>query len=154
MSLTKQHCPLNPPSLQDNTATIDRLAKHLRRETGAWPQTPLGLLNDFARVIRSAGHVVTATLAATSAGPVLVAVEPGDTRGVPPQPEWGERAGLLPKKLWGSDGLGVALDIGSTHLQASLHDLADGRELARGTRQNPGTAVGADILTRIHAAAS
>lgn len=154
MSLTKHHCPLNPPSLQDNTATIDRLAKHLRREVGAWPQTPVGLLNDFARIICAAGHEVTATLAAAPAGPVLVAVEPGDTRALPPEPDLAPRAALLPGALWGNHGLGVALDIGSTHLQASLHDLADGRELARGARQNPGTAVGADILTRIHAAAT
>lgn len=154
MSLTKHHCSLHPPSLQDNTATIDRLAKHLRREIGVWPQTPVGLLNDFAKIIRAAGHEVTATLAASLSGPVLVAVEPGDTRAIAPDPDLAPRAAWLPEALWGNRGLGVALDIGSTHLQASLHDLADGRELARGTRQNPGTAVGADILTRIHAAAT
>jgi hypothetical protein len=108
MSLSKHHCPLNPPSLQDNTATIDRLAKHLRREVGARPQTPVGLLNQFARIIRSARHDITATLAVTPAGPVLVAVEPGDTRAIPPRPEWGERVRLLPETLWGNSGLGGA----------------------------------------------
>ncbi|MFH1059241.1 MAG: ASKHA domain-containing protein, partial [Pseudomonadota bacterium] len=88
------------------------------------------------------------------AGPVLVAVEPGDVSARAPDPAWAQRAGLAPAGLWGAAGLGVALDIGSTHLQASLHELADGRELARGARLNPQTGVGADVLTRIHAAAA
>lgn len=59
----------------------------------------------------------------------------------------------VPSSLWGAEGLGVALDIGSTHLQASLHDLAGGGELAQTTLLNPQTGAGSDILTRIHYAA-
>ncbi|MFZ5584489.1 MAG: ASKHA domain-containing protein [Thermodesulfobacteriota bacterium] len=154
MQMLKHYCQLSPPSLKDNTATIDRLAKHLRRAAGGWPIAPLPLVAEFAAVIRAAGHRVTATLAQAPSGPVLVAVEPGDASAQPPDPAWAGRAALAPAALWGAEGLGVALDIGSTHLQASLHDLADGRELARGARLNPQTEVGADILTRIHAAAA
>ncbi len=148
MELVKHYCELPPPSLQDNTATIDRLAKAIRRRTGRWPLVARGRIMPFARTIRRARYAVTATLC----GEVLVEVEPGDTTADPPRPELAARAAEVPPKLWGPQGLGVALDIGSTHLQGSLHDLATGRELAAGTRLNPQTEVGADILTRIWAA--
>ncbi|MFH1061040.1 MAG: hypothetical protein V1797_20440, partial [Pseudomonadota bacterium] len=86
MPLVKHYCPLSPPSLRDNTATLDRLAKHLRRAAGGWPVAPLPLVADFAATIRAAGHQVTATLAAGPAGPVLVAVEPGDVSARAPDP--------------------------------------------------------------------
>ena len=145
----KYYLELAPPSLKDNTATMDRLAKALRRASGQWPQVPVRFLWPFAKVVRQADHRVTATLA----GKVLVAVEPGDTTGSPPDQAWAARADLVPPALWGDEGLGVALDIGSTHLQASLHQLAGGRELASGTCLNPQGDYGADILSRIWAAA-
>jgi uncharacterized 2Fe-2S/4Fe-4S cluster protein (DUF4445 family) len=146
----KHYLELSPPSLGDNTATIDRLAKALARAAGRRPLAPVPRLWPFARTIRQAGHRVTATVA----GGVLVEVEPGDATGQPPPAGWARRAAELPPGLWGREGLGVALDIGSTHLQASLHELAGGAELARGTCVNPQAAHGADILTRIHHAAT
>jgi len=44
----------------------------------------------------------------------------------------------------------MALDLGTTHLEASLVDLVSGRIMARATGENPQTEHGADILTRIH----
>ena len=149
----KYYVELTPPSLGDNTATMDRLAKALTRAGGAWPAVPVGRLNEFATIIRGAGYQVTATVCPGASGPVLVAVEPGDTSAAPIDPSLAARADEVPPGLWGEQGLGVALDVGSTHLQATLHDLADGRVLAKGTRLNPQAEVGADILTRIHAAA-
>ncbi len=145
---------LNPPSLKDNTAFIDRLAKVLRRDLGAWPQTPLKLIAPLAQVIRAHPGLLTATVCDGPAGPVLTQVEPGDAtdQAAPEQASaWAER---VPAGLWPLTGLGVALDIGSTHLQATLHELASGQVLAQGTRLNPQALVGADILTRIHAAAT
>jgi uncharacterized 2Fe-2S/4Fe-4S cluster protein (DUF4445 family) len=147
--MQKHYVELKPPSLKDNTAYIDRLAKTLRRANGSWPQTPVGRAWNFARVMQGAEYKITATLERD----ILVNVEPGDTVGQAPDPAWADRAQEVPSALWGSDGLGMALDIGSTHLQASLHSLADGRELARATCLNPQTEHGADILTRIWAAA-
>lgn len=154
METSKHFVVLAPPSLKDNTATIDRLAKALRRLGGQWPQVAAPRLWPFAQVIRQAGHQVTATLAQAPQGPVVLEVEPGDTRSQPCDPALEARLAELPAQLWQASGLGVALDIGSTHLQATLHDLADGRELAKGTRLNPQTQVGADVLTRIHHAAT
>ncbi len=151
---SKRFVQLSPPSLQDNTASLDRLAKALRRSAGVWPLAPLGRLGRFAQTLKESGWQVTATLAEGPAGAVLVEVETGDSSAQAPDPSLAARVGELPAGLWPQEGLGVALDIGSTHLQASLHDLADGRELAQGTCLNPQTQVGADILTRIHAAAA
>ncbi len=154
MTASKRYLALNPPSLQDNTATIDRLLKALRRQTGRWPLAPVGRLWPFCQTLRAAGYKVTATLFEGPAGPVLVEVEPGDVSDRPADPALAARAAEAPAGLWGDAGLGVALDLGSTHLQASLHELKDGRELARGTRLNPQAEMGADILSRIHHAAT
>lgn len=149
----KYFLELTTPSLGDNTATIDRLCKALARQEKAWPASPVGRLDTFASVMRQSGYRLTATLCPGPAGPVLVEVEPGDASATPPAPKLAARASEVPGGLWGGEGLGVALDLGSTHLQASLHDLSDGAELAKGTCLNPQTQVGADVLTRIHAAA-
>ncbi|MGD9124451.1 MAG: hypothetical protein PVG60_05125, partial [Desulfarculaceae bacterium] len=151
--LSKHHLRLPSPSLKDNTASIDRLAKALRKEAGAWPLVPISYLNSFASVIREADYQVTATLAQNKDMTVLVEVEPGDTTPRQPPANLQDRTLEVPSSLWGSEGLGVALDIGSTHLQASLHDLAGDGELAQTTLLNPQTGAGSDILTRIHYAA-
>ncbi len=152
-SMQKHYLELNPPSLADNTAFIDRVTKALARTLGRRPQVPVVLINRFFHTIRRAHYRVTATVAPGAAGPVLVELEAGDTSRQAPPPDWADRARALPPGLWSPPGLGLALDIGSTHLQAELYQLAGGEPLARGTRLNPQTRVGADILTRIHAAA-
>ncbi|MEN8139672.1 MAG: ASKHA domain-containing protein [Thermodesulfobacteriota bacterium] len=48
---------------------------------------------------------------------------------------------------------GLALDLGTTHLEASLLDMAEGRVLAKADRPNGQIDFGTDILTRIHFAA-
>lgn len=149
----KYFLELTPPSLGDNTATIDRLCKALARREKTRPVVPVGRLDAFARIMRESDYHLTATVCTGPAGPVLVDVEPGDATAASPTSELAARVQEVPAELWGREGLGVALDVGSTHLQASLHDLADGAELARGTCLNPQTQVGADVLTRIHAAA-
>ncbi len=150
----KLYLRLTPPSLKDNTAFIDRLAKAVRRRLGSWPLAPLPRLGEYAALIRESDYHVTATLAQGAAGLLLASLEPGDTRAWPPHPGWQKAAELLPAGLWQPRGLGVALDVGSTHLQGELYDLASGARLAAATALNPQAEVGADILTRIHAAAA
>lgn len=150
----KLYLSLTKPSLKDNTATVDRLCKAVRTATGQWPSVAVGQLWPYAQIIRQAEYEVTATIAQGPAGPVVMAVEPGDTTGSPVDADADALAAEVPAGLWGAEGLGVALDIGSTHLQATLHDLARGEILARGTRMNPQAEIGSDILTRIHAAAT
>jgi uncharacterized 2Fe-2S/4Fe-4S cluster protein (DUF4445 family) len=154
MPQTQQiYIELNPPSLKDNTAVIDRLAKGLRSQTGLWPQVALRDLERFAGVLRGSNYRVTALLQRGSGGPVVVDLRPGDATNERIEPDLVQRAKALPMGLWGDQGLGLALDIGSTHLAGALLDLASGQELARDNQLNPQTRIGADILTRIQAAA-
>lgn len=51
----------------------------------------------------------------------------------------------------GKEGLGVALDIGTTTLACRLFDRSDGRLLASAARMNPQAAWGADVISRIDA---
>ncbi len=47
---------------------------------------------------------------------------------------------------------GVAVDLGTTHISLSLHDLADGQRLAGRHGLNPQTNVGSDVMARLAAA--
>lgn len=85
---------------------------------------PLALLRDLPGVLRAVGGAVTVLL---GEGRVL-AVEPGDTTGV----------------LYG-----VAFDLGTTTLAASLVDLNTGEELAVASAPNPQAVHGADLMTRL-----
>ena len=49
------------------------------------------------------------------------------------------------------EGLGIALDVGTTTLAAALVDLADGKVLATTSALNPQASYGADVISRIDA---
>ena len=72
----KHYLELTPPSLGDNTATIDRLCKALARGESGWPAAPVGRLDAFARTMRQGDYRLTAILCDGPAGSVLVGVEP------------------------------------------------------------------------------
>lgn len=125
-----------PPSLADNTADLDRLkaafAAALPPELAGLP-----LRVPFART----AQLAAAFRAAAFKGWAVAHNLPGYlelTDFLPEEPE------LLP---------GLALDLGSTHLEASLIDLRSGNLLARRTALNQQVEYGTDILTRIHFAA-
>ena len=122
------------PSLEDNTADIDRL-KHavetvLRKEglTDRHVLVPYARTTDVAAGFRSAGF----------SGYVLVNILPAVieitdfSREMPP---------VIPA---------VALDLGTTHLEATLLNLRTGKRIAGGHRENRQIEFGSDILTRIH----
>jgi len=117
------------PSLSDNTADLDRL-KAAMPQTEQLVRIPFSSMAPLAAQFRAAGFkgwVVAHNL--------LGQLELFDF--LPEEP-------LL---------LGAALDLGSTHLEASLIDLLSGKVLARRTALNQQVEYGADILTRIHYAA-
>ncbi|RJX36065.1 MAG: DUF4445 domain-containing protein [Desulfurivibrio sp.] len=118
------------PSLHDNTGDIDRLKKALAAQ-GIAVTVPLGRLGEIAANFRKAGFKGTAVINDLPSGAVLV-----DFLEKPPA--------TLPA---------MALDLGTTHLEASLINLIDGRLLASGNRENSQIEFGADILSRIHFAA-
>ena len=123
---------LEPPSLADNTADLDRIRKALRTDQGL---ENVALDLEAARkapaVLRDSGWEVTALLGLDSPRPRLLDLEEGHTAG--------REAGL-------------ALDLGTTTIVGELLDLATGRSLGMASETNPQTVLGPDILTRIQAA--
>ena len=123
----------DPPDLQDNTADIDRLRKTLHRRLMAEGHErsvviPFSSMTRVGQAFRDAGFC----------GHAVVNVfddrfECVDFCGQSPQ--------VLP---------GMALDLGTTHLEASLVDLQTGKNLARANAPNGQIQYGADILARIH----
>lgn len=121
-----------PPSLGDNTGDLDRLKKALAPLlAGAMPVVPYQRLGKVAERFRAAGFTGVAIVNDMSGTPVLVDF-------LLRQPE------VL---------AGMALDLGTTHLEATLLDLSTGAVLARADLENGQICFGADILTRIHHAA-
>lgn len=125
------------PSLQDNTADLDRLRAALVHglddSLAARPlNIPFRAMGPVAARFREAGFSGQAVLNVLPHRLELV-----DFLAAPPP--------LLPA---------MALDLGTTHLEASLLDLATGRRLARAHTPNRQIEYGADILSRIHFAAT
>jgi uncharacterized 2Fe-2S/4Fe-4S cluster protein (DUF4445 family) len=121
------------PSLQDNRADADRLkqalASQLRQEGVETPLVfPFALLAGVAAKFRAAGF----------RGCAMVNI----------LPEFGEIVDFLPEEPPLLPGL--ALDIGTTHLEATLLDLSTGDSLAAGQCANRQIRFGDDILSRIH----
>lgn len=120
------------PSLNDNTADLDRLKNNLfGKLQNRLPVTPVKRLAKVAGRFRRAGFKGVAIV--NDLGPVPELV---DFLAQPP-----------------SCMAAMALDLGTTHLEASLVDLADGRVLARSMTENSQIDHGADVLSRIHFAA-
>lgn len=122
-----------PPSLQDNRADADRLkqavASRLRDDGIDIPLLlPLAVLPEVAAGFRAAGF----------RGCVLVTILPACC----------EITAFLPAVP--SHLPALALDLGTTHLEATLLDLRTGATLAAGQCENRQIRYGADILSRIH----
>ncbi|HDK43339.1 MAG TPA: DUF4445 domain-containing protein [Desulfobacteraceae bacterium] len=121
------------PSLEDNTADLDRLkraAAAVLQEGGE--RRPLSV--PCARV----GPVAAAFRAAGFRGAVVVNMLPSCIEIVDFLPAM---APVLPV---------MALDLGTTHLEARLLDLPSGSSLAAGHSENRQIQYGADVLSRIH----
>lgn len=119
-----------PPSLHDNTADLDRLRKAVFTEMGK-VSIPFTRMAPVAAAFRKFGFKGTALINDMPTGPVLVDF-------LSQKPE------ILPT---------MALDLGTTHLEASLVNCLDGKILAGANHENSQIGYGADILSRIHFAA-
>ncbi len=127
----------DPPDLQDNTADLDRLRLALERELAGAGRNrsvviPFAAMAPLGQAFREAGfcgHAVVNVLA--------------------------DRFECVDFLDEGSDTLAaMALDLGTTHLEATLIDLYTGARLARANTANGQIEYGADILSRIHFATS
>ena len=122
------------PSLEDNTGDIDRLKQALQAVLDEEGLGGRHLVIPFVRT----GDIALGFRAAGFKGHVLVNVLPSQIELVD---FFQERPDILPA---------VALDLGTTHLEAVLLDLMTGKRLAQGHKENRQVDFGSDILTRIH----
>lgn len=120
----------NVPDLHDNTADLDRLRNNLRRQLkdDRPIHIPYAGINGLARSFRQAGFSGYALVNDLSECWQLVDFHK-------------EKKQYL---------LAMALDLGTTHLEASLIDLLSGEVLATDGHENSQIQYGADILSRIH----
>ena len=127
------HIESRQPSLGDNTGDLDRLKKVLCSSLqGQNPVVPFQRVAPVAKAFRQSGFKGYAVVIHYPNGPQLV-----------------DFLAQAPETL-----VGLALDLGTTHIEASLVDLLSGKTLARGTVENGQLEFGTDILARIHFAAT
>ena len=119
----KIHLVLSEPSLEDVRSDVERLRDALDAE-GYGLRVDLRALRHLPIALRLAGFDVTAVLC----GEHLVAVEPGDTTEV---------------------AYGVAVDVGTTTVVATLMDLRTGAAAAVSSNLNGQAPFGADVISRI-----
>ncbi len=119
-----------PPVLHDNTADLDRLQQVLvsKLDDGRLLSVPYQRMTIVARSFREAGFFGYALLSSMEQGWAVVDF-------------FAEKPDVV---------AAMALDLGTTHLEATLLDLQTGKTLAEGTLENSQIVFGADILSRIH----
>jgi uncharacterized 2Fe-2S/4Fe-4S cluster protein (DUF4445 family) len=122
-ALQKRCVTLPEPTLADQRTDLERLRDAL---PDLELRVDLPAIRTLARTLRSADYTVTAVVV----DDVLVDVEPGDTTG----------------RLFG-----IAFDLGTTTVVATLLDLATGTPVAVASLLNPQQPFGADVITRISA---
>jgi len=122
-NVRKVHLALDPPTLEDARSDVERIRSALEAE-GYGVRIDLPVLRRLPIVLRAAGFDVTAVLC----GEHLVAVEPGDTTGI---------------------SYGVAVDVGTTTVVATLMDLTTGAAVGVASNLNAQAPFGADVISRI-----
>ncbi|RUM41796.1 MAG: [Fe-S]-binding protein [Desulfobulbus sp.] len=121
------------PSLHDNTADLDRLKNGVR----ALLSRPLSERN-LCIPYKCMGRVAAAFRAGGFRGYAVLSILPWQLDIIDFLPE---KTDYLPA---------LALDLGTTHLEATLVDLLTGKTLAHGHIVNRQIEFGTDILSRIH----
>ncbi len=121
---------LQKPSLEDNTADVDRLVKGIRKQlSGEDVRVDLPLMRRIPGVLRDCEYRVQAVVAKSGGVWRLLEVLPAE-----------DRSGLF----------GTPVDVGTSTVVVRLVDLERGDVVAESGFLNPQTGYGEDILTRIH----
>ncbi len=120
-SISKHYLEMDTPGSESECSEVERLEKALDQTLNV----PLPVLRALPEVLRDCRYKGTAVLEDANC---LLAFEPGDTVG---------RA------------FGVAFDLGTTTMVATLLDLTSGREVAVCTAINPQVRYGDDVISRI-----
>ena len=122
-AVQKRYLELAEPSLADQASDVERVLAQL---DDLEPRAELAVLKTLGRTLREADYKVTAVVI----DDVLIAVEPGDTTG---------------------RRFGIAFDLGTTTVVATLLDLSTGTPVAVESMLNKQQPFGADVITRISA---
>jgi len=122
-AVQKRYLELAEPSLADQASDAERVLAQL---DDLEPRIELAVLRTLGRTLREADYQVTAVVV----DDVLIAVEPGDTTG---------------------RRFGIAFDLGTTTVVATLLDLSTGTPVAVESTLNRQQPFGADVITRISA---
>ena len=122
-AVCKRYLELTEPSLADQVTDLERVLAAL---TDLEPAVDLEVLATLGPVLRQADFKVTAVVVDDR----LIAVEPGDTT---------------------QRGFGLAFDLGTTTVVATLLDLTTGTPVAVRSMLNKQQPFGADVITRISA---
>ena len=122
-AVQKRYLELAEPSLADQASDVERVLAQLE---DLEPRAELAVLKTLGRTLREADYKVTAVVV----DDVLIAVEPGDTTG---------------------RRFGLAFDLGTTTVVATLLDLSTGTPVAVESTLNKQQPFGADVITRISA---
>ena len=122
-AVQKRYVELDEPTLSDQRSDHQRLWDAL---DDLELRTDLHVMRRLSKVLRAAGFKVTAVIV----DDVLIDVEPGDTT---------------------ARRFGIAYDLGTTTVVATLLDLSTGTPVAVGSMLNPQQPFGADVITRISA---
>lgn len=122
-AVQKRYVELDEPSLSDQTTDVERLRAAL---TDLDFTCGLAVLRRLPKVLREADFKVTAVVADEQ----LIDIEPGDTTGV---------------------RYGLAFDLGTTTVVATLLDLETGTPAAVASTLNRQQPFGGDVITRISA---
>lgn len=122
-SVVKRHLVMSEPSLADQRSDLRRVLDEL---TDLTTRVDPAVLRGLPRVLREANFEVTAVVVDDR----LIGIEPGDTC---------ERS------------FGIAIDLGTTTVVATLMDLATGTPVAVASMLNKQQPFGADVISRISA---
>ena len=122
-AVQKRYLELAEPDLADQASDLERVLAQL---DDLEPRAELAVLKTLGRTLRAADYKVTAVVV----DDVLIAVEPGDTTG---------------------RRFGIAFDLGTTTVVATLLDLSTGTPVAVASALNKQQPFGADVITRISA---
>jgi uncharacterized 2Fe-2S/4Fe-4S cluster protein (DUF4445 family) len=122
-AVQKRYLELAEPSLADQASDVERVLAQL---DDLEPRAELSVLKTLGRTLREADYKVTAVVV----DHVLIAVEPGDTT---------------------DRRFGLAFDLGTTTVVATLLDLSTGTPVAVESTLNKQQLFGADVITRISA---
>jgi uncharacterized 2Fe-2S/4Fe-4S cluster protein (DUF4445 family) len=126
----KKRVELQPPSLQDSSSDLDRLARGLRMLGHDTERMSLGLevMRKLPAALRDGGWKVTASIVQKRYANEIVDIEPGGA----------ERRSL-----------GVAIDVGTTSIVVYLVDMSDGKVIAATSGHNRQAACGDDVINRM-----